>query len=107
MLTEVHDNRLKCIRNNDIRQWAKNLIAEWSRNDLTTMRIIELAVIYENLVEYQETFLKEDHYIETKTGGLKVHPAMRLYQDAQRRFATLAKQLDINPEDVIEGEGYE
>lgn len=107
MLADIHERRLKTIPDESLQKWAKNMIKEWSRNEITTMQIIDLAKLYGELTLFDEEIAKTGQFVENSSGSLKAHPALKARDETFKQAQRIIRKLDISPDTVIYGEGYE
>jgi len=104
---ELLMQRIARIRLQPYREWATRMIREWSKNEETSMLIVNLAHYYDRFTELEEEAKKAEMFIETGTGSMKRHPVFGMLDECQTKIIALSRKLNVEPDVVFDGEEYE
>ena len=78
------------------RRWWLNVVSDWQLEE-HHIRLLTLAgESWDRCAQARELIAAEGLTTQTKTGGARLHPAVRVETDAKLAFARLLRELDLD-----------
>lgn len=78
------------------RAWWEAVVSDWQLEE-HHIRLLTLAgEAWDRCQQARELIAKEGLTVPTKAGGPRLHPAVRVEQDARIAFARLIRELDLD-----------
>lgn len=80
------------------RGWWEAVTGRWDLEDHHVRLLTLAAEAWDRGQQAREAILRDGLTTETKDGGLRAHPAVRIESDCRLAFARLVRELDLDLE---------
>jgi P27 family predicted phage terminase small subunit len=80
------------------RAWWESVVSRWDLEEHHVRLLTLAAESWDRGQQAREAILRDGLTTETKAGGVRAHPALRVENDCRLTFARLIRELDLDLE---------
>jgi len=80
------------------RTWWESVVSRWTLEDHHVRLLTLAAEAWDRGQQAREAILRDGLTVDTKMGGVRAHPALRVENDCRLTFARLIRELDLDLE---------
>jgi P27 family predicted phage terminase small subunit len=80
----------------ETRRWWRSVVTAWSLEDHHVRLLTLAAESWDRGQQAREVIASEGLTVQTREGGAKLHPAVRVESESRTAFARLLRELDLD-----------